>query len=108
MRAISQVLPTSLLNGHWRIRSRWIPKKALFPVIWIIIILIGLLTPLFDLGQIHGVPSVKLYVQHLWLDSIGAAGAYYAATFCSHWYHKIPIAIAFDLGSTFLLVTLIG
>ena len=35
-------------------------------------------------------------------------GGYYAATFCSHWYHRVPLFIAIDLVSTLALVTLIG
>jgi hypothetical protein len=57
---------------------------------------------------VHGLPSARLYTQHLFFDGIADAGGFYASSFCKHWYHKIPIAVAFALASTFALVTLVG
>lgn len=105
---VRAALPTNLLDGHWEIRSWQIPKRAIFPLVLALVALIGLTSPLFDLHHLHGYPGTKLYSQHLFFDGIADAGGFYASTFCKHWYHRIPIAIAFALGSTLLLVTLVG
>ena len=105
---IRQALPRNLLDGSWAIGSRRVPKRAVFPFALALIALIGLLSPLFDLSHIHGFPGVKTYGQHLFFDGIGDAGGYYAATFCSHWYHRIPLAVGIALGTTLALVTLVG
>jgi hypothetical protein len=85
-----------------------VPKRGVFPVVLILIALAGIFSPLFNLHEIHGVPSLKLYTQHIYFDGIADAGGFYAATFCSHWYHKIPIAVGIALLSTLCLVTLVG
>ena len=105
---IRQSLPSNLLEGHVKI-ARWrLPKRGVFPVVLILIALAGIFSPLFDLNAIHGIPTAKLYFQHIYFDGIGDAGGYYAATFCSHWYHRIPIAVGFALLTTLALVTLVG
>ena len=105
---VKAVLPTNLLDGEVQL-VRWrFPKRMGFPFVLLLIALAGIFSPLFDLTQIHGIPSLKLYSEHLYFDSISDAGGFYAATFCNHWYHKIPIAIVIALLSTFLLVTIIG
>lgn len=105
---VRTTLPTSLLDGYWEVRSWRIPKRAIFPLALAVLAIIGLTSPLFDLQHLHGFPGTKLYSQHLFFDGIADAGGFYASTFCKHWYHRIPIAIAFALGSTLLLVTLVG
>jgi hypothetical protein len=105
---IRQSVPPNLLEGHVKI-ARWrVPKRGVFPVVLILIALAGIFSPLFNLHEIHGVPSLKLYTQHIYFDGIADAGGFYAATFCSHWYHKIPIAVGIALLSTLCLVTLVG
>jgi len=105
---IRQSLPPNLLDGHIKI-ARWrLPKRGVFPIMLVLFALAGIFSPLFDLNAIHGIPTAKLYVQHLYFDGIGDAGGFYAATFCTHWYHKIPIAVAIALLSTLCLVTLVG
>jgi hypothetical protein len=108
MKAISSTASPSLLTGSWQIKGRSVPKRAVFPLILLVVALIGLMSPLFDLHQIHGFPGMKLFSQHLFFDGIADAGGFYASTFCKHWYHRLPIAVGFALGSTFLLVTLVG
>lgn len=105
---IRQSLPPNLLVGTVSLRGRQIPKRAIFPFALLLIALGGILSPLFDLNAIHGIPTAKLYFQHIYFDGIGDAGGYYAATFCSHWYHRIPIAVGFALLTTLALVTLVG
>lgn len=105
---VRAALPANLLDGHWEVRSRQIPKRAIFPLALALIALVGLASPLFDLHHIHGFPGPKLYSQHLFFDGIADAGGFYASTFCKHWYHRIPIAVGFALISTLLLVTLVG
>jgi hypothetical protein len=105
---IKTALPTNLLDGHWKIGRWYIPKKAAFPVAIALIAISGLLSPLFDLSQIHGFPGTKVYSQHLFFDGLGDAAGYWSATLCSHWYHRIPVAVGFALVTTFLLVTLVG
>lgn len=85
-----------------------VPAKILFPIGLVCLAVAGIMSPLFDLSTIHGFPGPKLYTQHLYFDGISDAGGYYAATFCKHWYHRVPIAVGFALVSTFLLVTLVG
>lgn len=105
---VRAALPANLLDGHWRIGSRRIPKKAVFPLAIALIAAAGLLSPLFDLHHIHGFPGMHAYGQHLFFDGIADAGGFYASTFCKHWYHKVPIAVGFALGTTYLLVMLVG
>jgi hypothetical protein len=105
---VKAAVPANLLDGHWKIASRRISKRAIFPIALALIALAGLFSPLFDLNHVHGFPGTKLYAQHLFFDGIADAGGFYASTFCKHWYHKIPIAVGFAFGSTLLLVTLVG
>lgn len=105
---VRAVLPANLLDGHWKIGSRHVPKKAVFPIAIGLVAAAGLLSPLFDLHHIHGFPGAHAYGQHLFFDGIADAGGFYASTFCKHWYHKLPIAVGFALGTTLALVTLVG
>lgn len=105
---IKQVISTNILDGYWEIRAWRMPKKAIFPIALCLFVVIGLLSPLFDLHHIHGFPGVKLYSQHLFWDSAIDATGFYAATFCKHWYHRIPIAIGGALIGTYILITLVG
>lgn len=105
---IRQAIPTNLLAGTISLRGRQIRKRTLLPVGIAVFAIIGVFSPLFDLHTLHGIPSAKLYTQHLYFDAIGDAGGYYAATFCTHWYHRIPIAVGIALLSTLALVTVIG
>ena len=105
---VKAALPTNLLDGDIKL-VRWrLPKRALFPIVLALLMVAGVLSPLFNLHEIHGIPTAKLYVQHLYFDAIADAGGFYAATFCHHWYHRIPIAIGIALVSTLCLVTLVG
>lgn len=56
---------------------------------------------------IHGF-TLATFLWHLLFDGIGDAGGYWAAKFCNHWYHRVPIAMAFGLLTTLGLVTLVG
>jgi hypothetical protein len=105
---IKAAFPTTLLDGHVKVGHWHVPKRTVFPFVLVLVALAGIFSPLFDLNAIHGIPTAKLYAQHLYFDGIGDAGGFYAATFCAHWYHKIPIAIGIALLSTLALVTLIG
>lgn len=57
--------------------------------------------------HIHGF-SLVVFIQHLFFDSIAAAGGWYARKFCSHMWHKVVVVTLFTLVSTLLLVTLVG
>jgi len=105
---IKAALPTNLLDGHVKLIRWHLPKRAVFPVALFLIALAGIFSPLFDLSTIHGIPSLKLYTQHIYFDGIADAGGFYAATFCNHWYHRIPIAVGIALLTTLALVTLVG
>lgn len=105
---VKAVLPTNLLDGDVKI-ARWeLPKRAVFPLVLLLVAVIGIFSPLFNLHEIHGIPSAKLYAQHIYFDGIADAGGFYAATFCKHWYHRIPIAVGIAALSTLALVTLVG
>lgn len=105
---IRQSIPNSILTGHVQIGSRQIPRRAIFPIFLVLFALGGIFSPLFDLSHIHGLPTPRLFSEHLYFDSISDMGGFYAASFCKHWRHKVPIAVAIALVSTFLLVTLVG
>lgn len=98
----------NLLDGHWKIKSIKINKKLVFPLALALFIVIGLLSPLFSPLHIGPFPGMKIYSQHLFFDTIGDAGGFYAATFCKHWWHKVPIAVGFALATTYFLVTMVG
>ncbi len=101
---IFQLLPSDFINK----KIFGITVKAWMPILIAILLIGGLFSPLFDLNQIHGVSSVRLYAQHFYFDFLAGLGGYWAATFCSHWYHRIPLFIFIDVLTTFALVTLIG
>lgn len=105
---IKAALPTNLLDGHVKVIKWRLPRRAVFPVVLLLIAVGGIFSPLFDLSAAHGIPSLKLYTQHIYFDGIADAGGFYAATFCHHWYHRIPIAVGIALISTLALVTLVG
>ena len=105
---IKAALPADLLKGDVKV-VRWrLPKRAIFPLVLVLIAVAGIFSPLFNLNELHGVPSLKLYSQHIYFDGIADAGGFYAATFCHHWYHRIPIAVGVALLSTLALVTMVG
>jgi hypothetical protein len=108
MQLAKSTLPNHVLDGHWHVFGYCIARKAVFPIVLTVIAVGGIFSPLFDLNAIHGIPTAKLYVQHIYFDGIADAGGFYAATFCAHWYHKIPIAVGIALLTTLALVTLIG
>lgn len=101
---ISQLLPADLMDR----KLFGITMRVWFPIFTVLLLMAGLLSPLFDLSQIHGVAGVKLYTQHFYFDFISGLGGYYAATFCTHAYHRVPLFVGIDLISTLALVTLIG
>lgn len=85
-----------------------IPVKVWFPLGFALLLAGGLFSPLFSLSAIHGVPTFKIYCQHLYWDFTAGLGGYYAANFCRHTWHRWAIMIAIDLICTFFLVTLVG
>lgn len=99
-----QLLP----DGFAERRLLGITVRTWLPIFIVALLVGGLFSPLFDLSQIHGVSNPKLYFQHFYFDFIAGLGGYWAATFCQHWYHRIPLFIAIDILTTFALVTLIG
>lgn len=101
---VFQLLPHDFINR----RYLGIAVRYWIPTLIILLLFAGIFSPLFDLTQLHGVHDLKLYMQHFYFDFIAGLGGYYAATFCEHWYHRIPLFIAIDIATTFCLVTLIG
>ena|ERR1700747_2258842 len=101
---VLQLIPAGFMDRKYL----GIPMKVWFPLAFIVLILGGTLTPLFDLSSIHGIPSIKLYIQHLYWDFTAGLGGYYAATLCKHAWHRWSLMIAIDLFCTLILVTLIG
>src|ERR1039458_2970632 len=108
MKIITSNLSPKLLEGHFQVGGRKIPRKAAFPIILALLAVAVVFSPLFDLHHVHGFPGTKLYTQHLFFDGIADAGGFYASTFCKHWYHRLPIAVAFAMVTTLALVTLVG
>lgn len=98
-----------LMNPEW-MNKRFIglTLKTWLPILIVLLLIAGLFSPLFDLSQIHGVANPKLYFQHFYFDFVAGLGGYWAASFCQHWYHRIPLFIFIDVLTTFALVTLIG
>ena len=108
MQLARTTISPDILKGTLRV-GRWqVSRKLVFATALVAVALAVLLSPLFNLHHIHGFPGTKLYTQHLFFDSIADAGGFYASTFCKHWYHRVPIAVAFALLSTFALVTIVG
>jgi hypothetical protein len=108
MKILTSTISPKILEGHWQVGGRRVPRKAAFPIAIALLAVAGILSPLFDLHHIHGLPGARLYSQHLFFDGLADAGGFYASTFCRHWYHKVPIAVAFALVTTLALVTLVG
>lgn len=78
------------------------------PILTIVLIVGGLCSPLFNLNDIHGVHNPLLYFQHFYLDACAGLGGYWAATMCSHAWHRVLVMMGIDILVTFLLVTIIG
>lgn len=102
---VFQLIPERWMEG----KVVGVPKRALLPILILVLLIGGLLSPLFDLNSIHGFPPpAKLYAQHLYLDAIAGLGGYYAATFCKHLWHRLLVMLVIDLVVTMLLVTIVG
>jgi hypothetical protein len=84
-----------------------ITLRTWLPFALMVLLAVGLFSPLFDLRELHGF-SAKVYAQHFYFDFIAGLGGYWASTFCQHWYHRIPLFIAIDAMTTFALVTIVG
>lgn len=78
------------------------------PILITILLIVVLLSPLFNLHEIHGVASPKLYMQHFFFDFIAGLGGYWSSSFCKHWHHKVTLFLLIDVVSTLALVTLVG
>ena len=81
--------------------------RTWMPVALVGLLAAGLFSPLFDLTNIHGF-SAKVYVQHFYFDFIAGLGGYWASTFCTHWYHRVPLFIFIDGVTMLALVMLVG
>lgn len=84
-----------------------VPVRVWLPVVLALLLVVGLLSPLFDLTNLHGF-SAKVYAQHFYFDFIAGLGGYWASTFCQHWYHRVPLFILIDAVTTLALVTIVG
>ncbi len=98
------LIPAGFINKKFLGR----PMRFWIPITVIGILVGGLFSPLFDLSSIHGVGSVKLYVQHMYFEFIAGLGGYWAATFCKHMWHRIALFMAIDAACTLALVTMVG
>jgi len=98
-----QLLSPELLNR----RVLGIQVRVWLPLVLVLLLVGGLFSPLFDLSQIHGF-SAKVYTQHFYFDFIAGLGGYWASSFCSHWYHRVPLFILIDGLTTLALVTIVG
>ncbi len=98
-----QLLSPELMNR----RVFGVTIRVWLPFALIALLAAGLFSPLFDLSQIHGF-SAKLYAQHFYFDFIAGLGGYWASSFCSHWYHRVPLFIFIDGLTTLALVTIVG
>lgn len=101
---VLQLIPAGFIDRQFLGRSMrfWIPVGV------ILVLIGGIFSPLFDLSSIHGVGSVKLYVQHYYFDGIAGLGGYWASTFCEHAWHRIALFLTIDALCTLALVTLVG
>jgi hypothetical protein len=81
--------------------------RVWLPFVLVLLLVVGLFSPLFDLSHIHGFSS-KIYAQHFYFDFIAGLGGYWASTFCQHWYHRVPLFILIDAVTTLALVTIVG
>jgi hypothetical protein len=100
---ILQLLSPELINR----RIFGITLRVWLPFVLLVLLVGGLFSPLFDLNHVHGF-SAKLYTQHFYFDFVAGLGGYWASTFCSHWYHRIPLFVAIDALTTLALVTIVG
>lgn len=100
---VLQLLSPELMNR----RLLGVRVRVWLPLALIALLIGGLFSPLFDLSQIHGF-SLKVYSQHFYFDFIAGLGGYWASSFCSHWYHRVPLFVAIDALTTVALVTIIG
>jgi len=100
---IVQLLSPDLLDR----RVLGITLRAWLPIVTVLLLVGGLLSPLFDLSAIHGF-SARTYAQHFYFDFIAGLGGLWASTFCSHWYHRVPLFILIDAATTLALVTIVG
>jgi hypothetical protein len=101
---VTQLFPDGFINR----KVLGISMRVWMPLIILALAIGGLFSPLFDLSRVHGVGNPKLYFQHFYFDFIAGLGGYWAATFCKHWYHRVPLFIFIDVLTTFALVTIIG
>jgi hypothetical protein len=100
---ILQLLSPDLVDR----RILGVQLRVWLPVALLVLLFVGLLSPLFDLSQIHGF-SFRAYGQHFYFDFIAGLGGYWASSFCQHWYHRVPLFILIDGLTTLALVTLVG
>jgi len=100
---ILQLLSPELINR----RILGITLRVWMPLALVALLFAGLFSPLFDLSHVHGF-SARIYAQHFYFDFIAGLGGYWASTFCSHWYHRVPLFILIDGLTTLALVTIVG
>jgi hypothetical protein len=100
---ILQLLSPELMDR----RLLGVQVRVWLPGALVMLLLAGLLSPLFDLSQVHGF-SLRTYGQHFYFDFIAGLGGYWASSFCQHWYHRVPLFILIDGLTTLALVTIVG
>ncbi len=100
---IIQLLSPEMLDR----RVLGIRIQVWLPIVVVLLLVGGLASPLFDLHHIHGF-ALRTYVQHFYFDFIAGLGGLWASTFCTHWYHRVPLFIAIDAVTTLALVTIVG
>jgi hypothetical protein len=81
--------------------------RAWLPIVVVVLLIVGLASPLFDLHHLHGF-SARTYAQHFYFDFIAGLGGVWASTFCTHWYHRLPLFVAIDALTTLALVMIVG
>lgn len=101
---IFQLLPEGFIDREYL----GISVRMWLPILVGLLLTVGLLSPLFNLSELHGVASPRLYAQHFYFDFIAGLGGYWAGGYCKHWYHRIPLFILIDVLTTFALVTIVG
>jgi hypothetical protein len=100
---ILQLLSPELIDR----RIFGVTLRVWLPLALAVLLVAGLLSPLFDLSHVHGF-TAKVYAQHFYFDFLAGLGGYWASTFCQHWYHRVPLFILIDALTTFALVTIVG
>jgi hypothetical protein len=100
---IIQLLSPELMNR----RLFGVTLRVWLPFCLLGLLAAGLFSPLFDLSHLHGF-SARLYGQHFYFDFIAGLGGYWASSFCSHWYHRVPLFVLIDALTTLALVTIVG